>query len=376
METSQIYEIVNEVTSQALGRTDIAAIDTASFVAMGDAVLNSGTNVEPWLNTLVQRIGRTIVSYRAYKSQFDELAFTDMTFGAIMQKMKTAMPEAIMDVSVDLQDGESIDHYIVAKPQVTQKLFVIRSPYSFMVTLQRRWLKEAFLSESAMEAFIGSIFGELQNAMAVAQEELGRATMANFIANVSSAQKIHLLTDYKANVPGANQNLTAAQARYDGGFLRYAMAQFKYYAYRLTEMSVLYNKEGITRHTPIDKQKFAIMTDYLVNMETQVDYAAFNDEYVKKAHQIRVNYWQSAQSPYDIEILQEAADPEEEPTVVEVENILGMIFDEDALGTYRKETDTLTTPVNARGAYYNTFYHVNDMRFNDMSENGLVFLVD
>lgn len=374
METTQLYEIVNEVTSQALGRTDIAAVDTASFVAMGDAVLNSGTNVEPWLNTLVQRIGRTIVSFRAYKSQFDELAFTDMTFGAIMQKMKTAMPEAIMDVSVNLEDGESIDHYIVAKPKVTQKLFVIRSPYSFMVTLQRRWLKEAFVSESAMESFIGSIFGELQNAMAVAQEELGRATMANFIANVGDSQKIHLLTDYIANVPGADATLTAAKARYDGGFLRYAMGQFKYYAYRLTEMSTLYNKEEVTRHTPIDKQKFAIMTDYLVNMETQVDYAAFNDEYVKKAHQIRVNFWQSAKTPYDINVTQK--DDEGETTEVEVENILGLIFDEDALGTYRKETDTLTTPVNARGAYYNTFYHVNDMRFNDMSENGLVFLVD
>lgn len=369
METSQIYEIVNEVTSQSLGRTDIQAVDTASFVAMGDAVINSGTNFEPWLNTLVQRIGRTIVSYRAYKSQFDELAFTDMTFGAIMQKLKTAMPEAIMDVSVNLEDGESIDHYIVAKPRVTQKLFVIRSPYSFMVTIQRKWLKEAFLSESAMEAFIGSIFGELQNAMAVAQEELGRATMANFIANVGNSQKIHLLADYKANVPGADSSLTAAQARYDGGFLRYAMGMFKYYAYRLTEMSVLYNKEGVTRHTPMDKQKFAIMTDYLVNMETQVDFAAFNDEYLKKAHQIRVNYWQSAKTPYDIMV-------EDDGTTVEVENILGMIFDEDALGTYRKETDTLTTPVNARGAYYNTFYHVNDMRFNDMSENGIVFLVD
>lgn len=374
METTQLYEIVNEVTSQALGRTDIAAVDTASFVAMGDAVLNSGTNVEPWLNTLVQRIGRTIVSYRAYKSQFDELAFTDMTFGNIMQKLKTAMPEAIMDVSVNLEDGESIDHYIVSKPRVTQKLFVIRSPYSFMVTLQRRWLKEAFLSEGAMESFIGSIFGELQNAMAVAQEELGRATMANFIANVGDSQKIHLLTNYIATVPGADATLTAAKARYDGGFLRYAMGQFKYYAYRLTEMSTLYNKEEVTRHTPIDKQKFAIMTDYLVNMETQVDYAAFNDEYVKKAHQIRVNFWQSAKTPYDINVTQK--DDLGETTEVEVENILGMIFDEDALGTYRKETDTLTTPVNARGAYYNTFYHVNDMRFNDMSENGLVFLVD
>lgn len=369
METAQIYEIVNSVTSQALGRTDLTAIDTASFIAMGDAVLNSGTNVEPWINTLVQRIGRTIISYRAYSSQFEELAFTDMEWGAIMQKIKVQMPSAIEDVSVELEDGESIDHYIIAKPRATQKLFVIRSPYTFMVTIQRAWLREAFLSESAMESFIGAVFGELTNAMAVGQEELGRACMSNFIANTDESQRIPLLTNYIANVPSADPTLTADTAIYDGGFLRYAIAQMKYYSMRMTEMSTLYNKEGETRHTPISMQRFCIRSDYLVNMETQVEYAAFHDEYLDVGAEVKVNYWQSALTPGSILIDGGEGDD------VQIDNILGFIHDRAALGTYRKETEVLTTPVNARGKYYNTFYHVNDNRFNDMSENGLVFLI-
>ena len=370
METVQLYEIVNDVFKQSTGRTDITAVDTASFIAMGDAVLNQSNNVEPFMNTLVQRIGATIMSYRAYTSMLSELAFTDMQWGAIMQKIKVAMPEAIADVSVDLVDGESIDHYIVAKPKSKQKLFVVRSPYTYEVTIQREWLKEAFTSEGAMESFIGAIFGELRNAMSLAQENLGRATMANFIANVGDSQKIHLLTEYSA-LPFATAGVDATNAIYDGGFLRYAMGRMKYFSMRLEEMSMLYNKEGEYRHTPLDMQRFAIRSDYLVNMETQVEYAAFHEEYLEKAAQVKVNYWQSSQSPNDILI-----DGGEGEDPILVENILGFIHDRDALGTFRKFEEALTTPVNARGKYYNTFYHVNDARFNDLSENGLVFLVD
>lgn len=371
METVQLYEIVNDVFKQSTGRTDISAIDTASFIAMGDAVLNQGSNVEPFMNTLVQRIGVTVQSFRAYDSQYQDLAFTNMRWGAIMQKLKVAMPEAIADVSVELVDGESVDHYIVAKPKATQKFFVVRSPYTYEVTIQREWLREAFTSEGAMEAFIGAIFGELRNAMSLAQENLGRACMANFIANVGASQKIHLLTDYAANVPDATAGLTGDTALFDEKFLRYAMGQMKYYSLRLTEMSMLYNKEGEMRHTPLEMQRFAIRSDYLVNMETHVEYAAFHDQYLEKAAQVKVNYWQSAQSPNDILI-----DGGEDEDPILIENILGFIHDRDALGTFREFEEALTTPVNARGKYYNTFYHVNDARFNDLSENGIVFLVD
>lgn len=371
MNTAQIYDIVNSVTSQALGRDDLEAVDTASFIAMGDAILSSNTNTEPFINTLVQRIARTVVSFRAYDSKWKELAITDVDFGRIMQKVKVAMPEFVSDVSVELEDGETVDPYIISKPVAHQKLFVVRSPYTCFVTIQRHWLKEAFTSEDAMESFISAIFGEMQNAQAVALENLGRACVSNFIANMGDSQKVHLLTGYLADVPGATAGLTAQQAMYDAGFLRYAMGQMKYYSDRMTEMSVLYNKEGETRHTPITDQRFLIRSDYLNHMETQVDYAAFNDRYLKKAADLTVNFWQGAEEPGTIIV--KGGEGEED---IEIENILGFIHDRDALGLFRKDVETLTTPVNARGRYYNVFQHVDDMRFNDLSENGILFLVD
>ena len=64
MDTNQIYSIVNEVNAEAFGSTDIDVIDAQGLVSLGDTVLSSSTNTEAFLNTLVQRIGRTIVSFR------------------------------------------------------------------------------------------------------------------------------------------------------------------------------------------------------------------------------------------------------------------------------------------------------------------------
>ena len=86
MDTNQIYEIVNDVAKQTMGESALTATDTASLVAMGNAILSSSTNTECFIDTLVQRIGKTIISYRPYKSKLGLLAVDDMTMGAIMQK--------------------------------------------------------------------------------------------------------------------------------------------------------------------------------------------------------------------------------------------------------------------------------------------------
>ena len=59
-----------------------------------------------------------------------------------------------------------------------------------------------------------------------------------------------------------------------------------------------------------------------------------------------------------------------------IENVVGILFDREGIGTFRQEEKVLTTPVNARGAYYNTFWHEKQMWFNDMSENAVIFTLN
>ena len=368
MDTTQLYTIVNEVARETMGTDDIDVIDTASLVALGNSVLSSQSNTEAFLNTLVQRIGKTIISYRPYTSKLTLLDVGDMEFGQIMQKTKTQMPVAIEDDTYNLVDGESLDMYVVSKPEVHQKLFVKRTPLAFFKTFQTKALKEAFLSAEAMGNFVASIYGEIRNAIELAQENLGRLTMANYMANASAQQVYDLVSLYNetttSNIP------TGYKALQNESFLRYALQVIKNVAFSMETMSTLYNDGTETRHTPAGLQRVASLVQFRTALETQVDYAAFHENYVKLASDIVVPYWQAAKSPFDIQVTDEQ---EEERTL---SNIVAFIHDRDALGTYRKEEEVLTTPVNARGRYYNTYYHLDNLYFNDLSENGVVFTLN
>ena len=69
MTTDHIYTLVNAVNQQAFGATALAVTDASSLVALGNVVLSSSANTEAFLNTLLQRIGRTIMDYRRYRNR-------------------------------------------------------------------------------------------------------------------------------------------------------------------------------------------------------------------------------------------------------------------------------------------------------------------
>ena len=375
MDTNQIYSIVNAVNQETMGESALVATDTASLVAMGNQVLSSSTNTECFLDTLVQRIGRTIISYRPYKSKLGLLAVSDMTMGAIMQKIKVKMPTAVEDVTTQLIDGQSVDQYIISKPTATQKLFVKRTPYTFYITIQKKWLREAFTSESAMGSFIAAIYGEVENKLELSQENLARLCMANFIGTIStdSNRVINLATEY--NALQSDVVIDQDNAFIHEGFLRYALGRMNNISKKMETMSVLYNDGTETRHSPKADQRFVSLVDFQTALETQVQWAAFHEEYVKKQNGIEVPYWQAAKSPLNIDLVLEGDDPEQEEHTT-VSNVVAFIHDRDALGTYRKEVEVATTPLNARGLYTNQFWHMNDLYFNDVTENGVIFTLN
>lgn len=369
LKTEQIYSIVNKLSKQMLGREAIDVVDTNSLVTLGNKILSSSSLTENFTNTLVLRIARTIVSFRRYESKLKPLVFDTLRWGAIVQKIKVEMPEAEEDKAYDLVDGESVDMYVVKKPTVKQKFFVNRTPYSFRVTIQRWQLMRAFTGEEEFGAFISAIYGEIRNKLELTFEELGYAAMNNFIVNLDgTTQIIDLVSLY--NTMRGKSLTTGISALGDSDFLRFAVSRMNIYAQRLTEMSTLYNSEGYTRHTPIKFQRFIMNAEYSEAMKTVVEWEAFHSEYVTKAANIEITRWQSPESPLEIMGTNQLG------ANVTMDNVIAFIHDRDALGTYRKEDEVLTTPVNARGRYTNTFWHEEQMWFNDLSENAVVFTLN
>ena len=370
MTTEQIYTLVNEVNSEAFGQNALSVVDTSSLISLGNTVLSSSTNTEAFLNTLAQRIGRTILRFREYRNKLGDMVLNDFEYGAILQKIKVVMPQAEEDQMYDLVDGSAIDHYVVAKPQVDQKLFVTRTPYQFHITIQRETLKEAFLSESAMGSFIGIIFGEVRNALEVSLENLSRVTLATAIAEAAgTARQIDLVTEYNTLYSASLDENTAQN---DNDFMRYAMSRINSVVDAMQDMSVLFNDGSFETFTPKEDMRVKMLSSFKRRLETVVEYAAFHDQFVRPDIDVStVNYRQAAQSPSYVNITR----PSDGDTVSRG-NVVCLIHDRDAMGVYKIDEDVLTTPVNAAGAYYNTYWHERQLRFLDLSENFCVFTLN
>ena len=371
MTTEQIYGLVNSVNSQAFGHSGIIVTDTSSLISLGNTILSSSTNTEAFLNTLAQRIGRTILRFREYRNKLGDMVLNDFEYGAILQKIKVMMPEAEQDESYDLIDGNTVDHYKIAKPQVDQKLFVTRTPYQYHITIQRVHLKEAFLSAEAMVSFIGVIFGEIRNAVEIGLENLSRVTLASAIAEYSTSREIPLVSDYNSEYLPATP-LTASTALTDESFLRYAIMRMNNALDLIQDASELYNDGSMVTFTPKEDARLRVLSMFQRRIETNVLYAAFHDKFVDIPYgYTTLNFWQAEQSPMEVNIKRPS-----DGTATNVNNVIAILHDRDAMGVYKIDEEILTSPVNAAGMYYNQYWHEKQLRFIDLSENGLIFTLN
>ena len=371
MTVEQIYTLVNEVNAEAFGANALSVVDTSTLISLGNTVLTSSTNTEVFLNTLAQRIGKTILRFRDYRNKLGDMVLNDFEYGAILQKIKVIMPQAEEDEMYGLVDGQTVDHYKIAKPQVDQKLFVTETPYQFHITVQRSTLKEAFLSESAMGSFIGIIFGEVRNALEVSLENLGRITLATAIAECDTTREIALVTKFNTEYSPATP-LTAITALQSDEFIRFAMSEINHTIDMIQDMSSLYNDGTLDTFTPAEDLRIRMLSSFVRKAETVTQYAAFNEKFVDVDKQYsKINFWQSQLTPADVNIKRPS-----DGATKNVKNVIALLHDRDAMGVYKVDEEVLTTPVNAAGAYYNTYWHEKQLRFIDLSENFLIFTLN
>lgn len=386
LNANQIYSIVNEVASQAMGTNAIKVIDNTGLVALGNSVLGSDATKNNFINALTDRIGRTIVSFRAYHSHFPDFERDSIEWGNILQKLKIGMPDAEADQSFNLTDGESVDQYKINKAKVNQLLFTTENPWQTHITVHLDELEKAFIDSSAMGSFISGMFGEVQNRIELAMENLSMDCVNNYMAELikrketKGSRVINLVTEYKDKT-GVDHTTTPINALDDEEFLKYVVRRINSISSTMEYMTNGIYNDGVglsgenkipySRHTPKSEQKLMLFIDMVNSLKTNINSKAFNMEQV--AIDIPFNtvpFWQSMQTPSGINIK-----PASGGTAVTESLIMGIMYDREAMGTYKKKYSSITSPINAAGKYYNVFYHMITMYFNDLSENAVVFLL-
>ena len=386
-----VYQLMNSIVSQATGQTSQAVVDTSTFVSVGETLLR--TAPENTLNAISTVLADTIFSVRPYRGKLESLRVSQRRWGAQVRKIVPlySEAEASEDWNTDLNatqldDGNSIDMYKIKKPKVLQLNFYGTAVLQKHITRFRDQLALAFTSEEEFIRFIDAIMTEFNNEVELLNENKTRLTLINFMLGIHDMglTEVDLVANFNTDY---RQTYTRDQllTTYAADFMKYVASQIKIYSSFLTEMSAknhanLTGMAPILRHTPKERQKMIMYDPIFIQAESEVYSGLFNPQYLEIGDFEGVNFWQSQDTPTAISgkpnILDVATGQSATAAAsVGIDYVLGLLYDEEALGVMPQFDYSSVTPFNSNGGYWNLFYHWRFNSYNDFTENAVLFVL-
>ena len=86
MNVKQIYTLMNSVTGEILGKTDLVAEDLSNVVEVGTEIFGA-TEVDGYVKSLVNHIGKVIFVNRAYAGGAPSVLMDSWEFGSVLEKV-------------------------------------------------------------------------------------------------------------------------------------------------------------------------------------------------------------------------------------------------------------------------------------------------
>ena len=86
MEVKQIYSLINSVSGEVLGKTDIVAEDLTGVVDLGTEIFNQGA-VDNYVKSLVNHIGKVVFVNRPDSGKIPSGLMDAWEFGSVLEKI-------------------------------------------------------------------------------------------------------------------------------------------------------------------------------------------------------------------------------------------------------------------------------------------------
>lgn len=387
MDFQQASTLLASLHEQATGKAVLTPTDLSDFVSVAQSTLQAG--YDPVINAISQVVGRTIIAVRPYDRKFRGLEATNDRWGGITRKINFADRPPVDSKVYALVDGQSVDQYEVRKPKVLQTNYVGSDVYTGFYTIFTTQLDSAFRSPEAFGEFMSGLMEHFSNEREQWLENFTRSALNNFIAGkidlagAGDPSVVHLLTEYNTLTGLSLTAQTVRQPANYSPFIKWLYARVGELSDKMAERSQLYQAKitgyDIYRHTPVRDQRIYMLSEYLKSFETEVKSDVYNAGYLNIAGVEGVSFWQSIQSPDEISstpMVIDATGAYDKGTAVTEDNIIGVMFDRDAIA-YNIFNDSMdTTPMNARGKFYNVFNNMNVRFTNDFTEKGIVLILD
>lgn len=378
MIVNQVQAFINNIVSQAYGETALAVVDQTGLVSLGKTVLSSENSVDTFLKTLIDRIYYTITSTRAYSAKISDFVMHTSDYGCVLQKIRVKPMKAVESVQYDLTAGDSVDQYVITKPEATQKLFQGRNVWEIDITIPEQGLQDAFLSFEGMSAFIDSIFQAMYNSMEQQLESSARAAVANFIgeklyaqAKTGGLQAIYTVQEYNKAFGTA---LTAEECDHNLDYQKFTSRLINLFVKRFAYQSKLFNTEDMVNFTPADLIRITMLSDFALSAQYYLQSDTFHNELTSLPHYTELPYWQASGTDYSFANTSSIDIVTSEGNSVKQDGIICLLADVEAIGMMCDRKRLRTSPPNAKGEYVNYFQKAEIRYFNDLSENGIVFV--
>lgn len=390
MEVKQIYAIVNSVSSEVLGKTDIVKDDLTGIVDLGTEIFNQGA-VDNYVKSLVNHIGKVVFVNRPYSGKVPSVLMDAWEFGSVMEKISADIPAAEENDTWNLTDGQEYKQDVFHKPVVTAKFFNSKVTFEVPVSITERQVKESFSSAEQLNGFLSMIYNAVDKSMTIKTDALIMRTINNMVGETLKADAAKFTTSGKTLNYGSastvrcvnllylyNQakgtQLTAAEAVLNPDFIRYASYQMGLYADRLQSISSLFNIGGKDRFTPKDALHVVLLSDFAKAAQTFLYSDTYNKEQVLLPNAETVASWQGSGQDYVFAHTSAINIKTASGTDVNISGVLGVMFDRDALGVCNTDK-RVTTNYNAKAEFFNNWYKFDASYFNDTNENFVVFFV-
>lgn len=387
MEIRQVYEFVNGATQEALGESVIVQEDLSNVVAIGEAVFNANA-MDKYVKALVNRIGKVIFVNRVYQGSAPSVMMDGWEYGSVLQKVSAGLPDARVNETWELEDGQSYDPHIFHKPKGVQAKFYNKYvTFEIDMSFTEDQLKMSFTNATEMNGFVSMLYTQVDNSMTVKVDELIRRTINSLIADTiyddyqsaaltskSGAKAINLLYLYNTTVNAGGTALQASEAIYNKEFIRFAAYKIKLIHDRMKAMSTLFNIGNQPRFTPKDLSHIVLLADFANAADIYLQSDTFHNELSKLPTAETVPYWQGSGQDFEFASTSKIDVVSADNHSVETTGILGVMFDRWALGV-SNVSKKVTSQWTPNAEFFTNFYKYKAGFFNDMNENFVVFFV-
>lgn len=404
------HNLMNSLVKQATGQQSITVIDSSSFVSAGETVLATGT--ENVINSLSLIIGRTLVAVRPYKAKF--LLINALNSGIYSNRIrkisyysKDSQASGMYNTQLytNLKEGYTNGQNVVSEnPTSTKSMWEQNQPIALemnfagsdtwddSLTIYEKQLQIAFESEANFSQFMSGIMTEKSNDMESQKEAFNRMCVLNEIGMIYDMAEdrplssVNLTKEYNAKY-GTSYTSAELRTTYLESFLKFFVAYVKNISNYLEERSSNYHMSptktvnGTTykllRHTPKNRQKMFLYEPLFIEAKANVLPSIFNPEYLDIKNYEPVNYWQSIDNRSSVKITPAIYDKvsgeQKKGNEVDLDYVVGLLFDEDAMMIDYQFDGSYSTPLEARKLYRNIFWHYTKNAINDPTENAVLF---